>query len=110
MACNRCAEACIFPTSPEANATNQLKFNQESRISYDPVKDNFTKCDLCYWREGGPACVERCPVNVRIRQGVLKVEGGRMCLDLPKVEDTATWDKLRAQQTFAGAPAQASKA
>ena len=110
VACNRCAEACIFPTSPEANATNQLKFNQESRISYDPVKDNFTKCDLCYWREGGPACVDRCPVNVRIRQGVLKVEAGRMCLDLPKVEDKPTWDKLRAQQTFAGAPAQDSKA
>src|SRR5438034_542112 len=84
VACNRCAEACIFPTSPEANATNQLTYNQESRISYDPVKDNFTKCDLCYWREGGPACVERCPVNVRIRQGILKVEGGRMCLDVPK--------------------------
>ena len=60
--------------------------------------------------EGGPACVERCPVNVRIRQGVLKLEAGRLCLDLPKVEDKATWDKLRAQQTFAGAPAQASKA
>jgi len=110
VSCGRCNEACIFPTSPEANATNQLKFNQESRISYDPVKDNFTKCDLCYWREGGPACVDRCPVNVRIRQGVLKVEAGRMCLDLPKVEDKPTWDKLRAQQTFAGAPAQASKA
>jgi Fe-S-cluster-containing dehydrogenase component len=99
-----------LPDEPRSNATNQLKFNQESRISYDPVKDNFTKCDLCYWREGGPACVERCPVNVRIRQGVLKVEAGRMCLDLPKVEDKPTWDKLRAQQTFAGAPAQASKA
>jgi Fe-S-cluster-containing hydrogenase component 2 len=73
------------------------------------VKDNFTKCDMCYWREGGPACAERCPVNIRIRQGILKVEAGRMCLDVPKVEDKATWDKLRAQQTFAGAPAQDSK-
>ena len=52
VACNRCAEACIFPTSPEENATNGLVFGQESRISYDPVKDNFTKCDLCYWRDG----------------------------------------------------------
>ena len=110
VACGRCPEACIFPSSDETHATNQLKFNQESRISYDPVKDNYTKCDLCYWREGGPACVDRCPVNVRIRQGVLKVESGRMCLDLPKVQDKPTWDKLRAQQTFAGAPAQASKA
>jgi hydrogenase-4 component A len=110
VACNRCAEACIFPTSAEEHATNRLKYGQESRISYDPVRDNFTKCDLCYWREGGPACVDRCPVNVRIRQGVLKVEAGRMCLDLPKVNDKPTWDKLRAEQTFTGAPAQASKA
>jgi hypothetical protein len=38
------------------------------------------------------------------------MENGRMCLDLPKVQDKPTWDKLRAQQTSAGAPAQASKA
>jgi hydrogenase-4 component A len=106
VACNRCAEACIFPTSAEEHATNQLIYHQESRISFDPVKDSFTKCDLCYWREGGPACVERCPVNVRIRQGVLKMESGRMCLDLPKVQDAPTWNKLRTQQTFEGAPRQ----
>src|SRR5215207_5931884 len=91
VSCNRCAEACIFPSTPEEHATNQLKVHQESRISYDPAKDAFTKCDLCYWREGGPACVERCPVNIRIRQGILKVEGERMCLDLPKVQDKPTW-------------------
>jgi anaerobic carbon-monoxide dehydrogenase iron sulfur subunit len=106
VACNRCAEACIFPTTNEAEATNQLRLNQESRISFDPVKDTFTKCDLCYWREGGPACVERCPVNIRIRQGILKVEAERMCLDLPKVQDQPTWDKLRASQVFEGAPRQ----
>jgi len=110
VACNRCAEACIFPTSSEASATNGLVFGQESRISYDPVKDNFTKCDLCYWRDGGPACAERCPINIRIRQGILKVAAGRMCLDVPQVNDKATWDKLRAFQTFAGAPSQDSKA
>jgi formate hydrogenlyase subunit 2 len=117
VACNRCAEACIFPTSPEANATNELVFGQESRISYDPVRDNFTKCDLCYWRDGtqqglagtGPACAQQCPINIRIRQGILKVEEGRMCLDVPAVNDHATWDRLRQMQTFAGAPAQDSK-
>src|SRR5919199_2233225 len=106
VSCNRCAEACIFPSSSEDHATNQLRYGQESRISFDPVRDNFTKCDLCYWREGGPACVERCPVNIRIRQGILKVEAGRMCLDLPKVEDQATWDQLRSFQSFEGAPRQ----
>jgi Fe-S-cluster-containing dehydrogenase component len=119
VACNRCAEACIFPTSPESQATNELKFDQESRISYDPVRDNFTKCDLCYWRDGnqagglpgsGPACAQQCPINIRIRQGILKVDEGRMCLSVPQIEDKATWDKLRSFQTFAGAPAQDSKA
>jgi Fe-S-cluster-containing hydrogenase component 2 len=102
VACNRCAEACIFPVSGEQNATNQLTMGQMTRITYDPEKDVFTKCDLCYWREGGPACVERCPVNVRIRQGVLKSD--KMCLSAPAA-DPQTWDRLRSSQTFAGSPA-----
>jgi Fe-S-cluster-containing hydrogenase component 2 len=102
VSCNRCAEACPFPVSGEQNATNQLKIGQQSRISYDPVKDSFTKCDLCYWREGGPACAERCPVNNRIKQGILKSD--RMCLDVPQ-GNRDTWNKLRSFQTFEGSPA-----
>jgi carbon-monoxide dehydrogenase iron sulfur subunit len=102
VSCNRCAEACPFPVSGEQNATNQLKIGQQTRISYDPQMDTFTKCDLCYWREGGPACVERCPVNIRIRQGILQSD--RMCLDAPAA-DRVTWNKLRAFQTFEGSPA-----
>jgi hypothetical protein len=49
-------------------------------------------------------------VNIRIRQGIVKVDAGRMCLDVPGVQDKVTWEKLRAQQTFSGAPPQASKA
>jgi Fe-S-cluster-containing hydrogenase component 2 len=104
VSCGRCAEACPFPVSGEINATNQLRLSQQTRISYDPGRDTFAKCDLCYFREEGPACVERCPVNVRIRQGVLKSD--RMCLDAP-ASDKPTWDKLRAFQTFEGSPAQA---
>jgi Fe-S-cluster-containing hydrogenase component 2 len=102
VACNRCAEACIFPTSDEQDATNQLTMGQLTRITYDPDKDVFTKCDLCYWREGGPACVERCPVNIRIRQGVLQSD--KWCLAAPAA-DPPTWDRLRSFQTFAGSPA-----
>jgi len=105
VTCGRCNEACIFPVSSETTATNQLVFNQHSRITYDPDKDVFAKCDLCYWREGGPACVESCPINVRIRQGIIKVESGRMCLSAP-ASTPETWDKLRAFQTFEGSPAQ----
>jgi Fe-S-cluster-containing hydrogenase component 2 len=105
VTCGRCNEACIFPVSSETTATNQIVFNQHSRITYDPDKDVFAKCDLCYWREGGPACVESCPINVRIRQGVIKVDGGRMCLSAP-ASTPETWDRLRAFQTFEGSPAQ----
>ncbi len=104
VSCGRCAEACPFPISDlgENTATNQMKLGQQTRITYDPAEDAFTKCDLCFWRPEGPACVEACPVNVRIRQGVLKSD--RMCLDAPK-SDRPTWDRLRAFQTFDGSPA-----
>ena len=105
VTCGRCNEACIFPSSSEATATNRIDFHQTSRITYDPEKDVFAKCDLCYWREGGPACVESCPINVRIRQGIIKTEPGRLCLAEPAA-DATNWDKLRAFQTFEGSPAQ----
>src|SRR5213593_5269310 len=102
VSCGRCAEACPFPISDESQATNQLTLAQRSRITYDPKADTFAKCDLCYWREGGPACVERCPVNIRIRQGVLKSD--HLCLEAPK-GDRQTWAQLRTFQTFEGSPA-----
>ncbi len=81
IACGRCATACPFPTFAETEATNRLTFNQASRITYDPARNVYTKCDLCYWRPEGPACVGACPVNVRIRQGIIKSD--RLCLDAP---------------------------
>jgi Fe-S-cluster-containing hydrogenase component 2 len=106
VSCGRCNEACIFPTSDLANATNHGDSPpQKSRITYDAAADTFTKCDLCFWREGGPACVERCPVNIRIRQGIIKTDPGRLCLSEPE-SNKETWNKLRAFQTFEGSPAQ----
>lgn len=81
IACGRCATACPFPMFPEAEATNKLHLGQATRITYDPVKNVYTKCDLCFWRPDGPACVEACPVNVRIRQGI--IDSDHMCLDAP---------------------------
>ena len=105
VSCGRCAEACPFPISDltEKTATNQITLHQESRITYDPAKDTFTKCDLCFWRAEGPACVQSCPINVRIKQGILKSDN--LCLDLPPVNDQATWNDLRQTQTFDGSPA-----
>jgi Fe-S-cluster-containing hydrogenase component 2 len=106
VSCGRCNEACIFPTSDMAIATNAgTSPPQTSRITYDVVADTYTKCDLCFWREAGPACVERCPVNVRIRQGVIKTDPGRLCLDAPAANKD-NWNELRAFQTFEGSPAQ----
>jgi Fe-S-cluster-containing hydrogenase component 2 len=102
VSCGRCATACPFPVTSEASATNGERLGQRTRITYDPVKDTYTKCDLCYWRAEGPACVERCPVNIRINQGLIRSD--RLCLDMPRA-DQATWDRLRRFQTFPGSPA-----
>lgn len=94
IACGRCAEACPFPVFPEVEATNDELLGQKTRITYDPARDVYTKCDLCYWRPGGPACVERCPVNIRIRQGLVKSD--RLCLDAP----AATREHWQEQSTL----------
>src|SRR2546428_6497219 len=79
VSCGRCAEACPFPISDESQATHpEPELGQRSRISYDSEADTFAKCDLCYWRNGGPACVERCPVNVRLPRGVLHSDPPRL--------------------------------
>jgi len=75
VACNRCAEACIFPTSPEENATNQLKFNQESAsIRYDPVQGQLHQVRPVLLARRRPSLRRALPVNIRIRQGILKVD------------------------------------
>ncbi len=96
IACGRCAEACPFDVRSEAVATDQMVVGQKTRITYDPQKNVFTKCDLCYFREEGPACVQRCPINIRIKQGIVKSD--HLCLDLPKSNE-AQFQKIKDQQT-----------
>ncbi len=96
IACGRCAEACPFDVRSEAIATNQMVNGQKTRITYDPQKNVFTKCDLCYFREEGPACVQRCPINIRIKQGIVKSD--HLCLNLPKSDQTQ-FLKMKLQQT-----------
>lgn len=92
IACGRCLEACPFEVPAEATATNDEVLNQTKRITYDPEENVYVKCDLCYWREGGPACVERCPINIRIRQGI--IESDHLCLELPQATPE-NFDKLK---------------
>lgn len=96
IACGRCVEACPFPTFPEAEATGRETLGQQTRITYDPKKDVYTKCDLCYWRPEGPACIEACPVNVRINQGIL--ESDHLCLDLP-IASRENWKTQAAMES-----------
>ncbi len=96
IACGRCAEACPFPVRAEAVATNEKSYGQKTRITYDTQKNVFTKCDLCYFRAEGPACVQKCPINIRIKQGIVKSD--HMCLNLPKSDETL-FTKMKEQQT-----------
>lgn len=96
IACSRCAEACPFTVRSETVATNEMDIGQKTRIVYDPQKNVFAKCDLCYFREQGPVCVEKCPVNIRIKQGIVKSD--HLCLEMPK-SDRTNFIKLRDQQT-----------
>jgi Fe-S-cluster-containing hydrogenase component 2 len=80
----------------EAVATNEKIFGQKTRITYDPQRNVFTKCDLCYFRAEGPACVQKCPINIRIKQGIVKSD--HLCLDAPKA-DEARFIQMKEQQT-----------
>jgi len=52
IGCGLCVKACRF-TPPRINLVK----------SKDKEKRKAKKCDLCRGREGGPACVEWCPVR-----------------------------------------------
>jgi anaerobic carbon-monoxide dehydrogenase iron sulfur subunit len=80
IACGKCEAACIFPTLDEELATGSERFEQFSRITHDRKKEVFAKCDLCYFRAEGPACIAQCPVNIRIHQGF--IDSDVLCLDL----------------------------
>jgi Fe-S-cluster-containing hydrogenase component 2 len=104
IACGKCEQACIFPTPLESLAVGSQRFGQHSRITYDEQLNVFAKCDLCSFRAEGPACIERCPVNIKIKQGLLKSDV--MCLDLLAPQNKTNFAKMRTQQT---APAQAGE-
>jgi Fe-S-cluster-containing hydrogenase component 2 len=99
VACGKCDEACLFPSLDEGLAANTLLFEQRSRITYDAKLDVFGKCDLCYFRDEGPACVERCPVNLAILDG--RVQSDVPCLALGKAETGDNFEAMRKRQTVA---------
>jgi len=52
LRCGACAAACPYDT-----------------IFYNEAEDRYLKCDLCAGREGGPVCVELCPVGALTLSG-----------------------------------------
>ncbi|MDB4896217.1 MAG: 4Fe-4S ferredoxin [Firmicutes bacterium] len=76
--CGKCETACPYPITGILQAT--LEETKMKRIWYDKERNVYTKCDLCRGRDEGPACVQRCPVNVEIRAG--RVKSDHLCLDL----------------------------
>lgn len=90
IACGKCEVDC--PVEWEGTwARNGGKQIASKRVVYDPILNVYTKCDLCIGREGGPICVERCPVNIAITAGYIKSPD--LCLEL-KASTEAQWKKL----------------
>jgi Fe-S-cluster-containing hydrogenase component 2 len=97
IACGKCEQACIFATPDESEATSSQRFGQRSRITYDARMNVFAKCDMCYFREEGPACIAQCPVNVRINEGLVKSDV--LCLDVLTPVNAENFRRMREQQT-----------
>jgi len=97
IACGKCEKSCIFPSLDEALATGKQELHQHSRITYDEKLNVYAKCDLCYFREEGPACIERCPVNIRIKDK--QIASDVLCLDLLEPVNQANFEKMRKEQT-----------
>jgi Fe-S-cluster-containing dehydrogenase component len=89
IACGKCEVDCPYEWS--GTQVHKEAAIASKRVFYDPVSNVYAKCDLCRGREGGPICVERCPVNVSIRAGYIKSD--HLALDVkPATEDQ--WKRL----------------
>lgn len=89
IACGKCEVDC--PVEWDGTLARTGEPISSKRVVYDASKNVYTKCDLCIGRDGGPICVERCPVNVAIRAGY--IESDHLALDL-KPSTKEQWEKL----------------
>ena len=89
IACGKCEVDC--PVEFNGTLAYRAQAISSKRVMYDPVKNVYAKCDLCIGREGGPICVERCPVNVAIRAGYIKSD--HLALELKRSTEEQ-WTKL----------------
>ena len=89
IACGKCEVDC--PVEWQGTLVHKAQVISSKRVVYDPAENVYNKCDLCIGREGGPICVERCPVNLAIRAGYIKSDN--LCLDLKRSTEEQ-WKRL----------------
>ncbi len=89
IACGKCEVDCPVEWSGVRALRDQAISSK--RVTYDPKTNTYAKCDLCQGRDGGPICVERCPVNAAIKSGYVKSD--HPCLDL-KTSTEEQWKQL----------------
>ena len=84
IACGKCEVDCPVEWQGTLALTGEAIASK--RVVFDPATNVYAKCDLCIGRDGGPICVERCPVNVAIKAGYVKSD--HLALDLkPSTEE-----------------------
>lgn len=89
VACGKCEVDC--PVEFNGTLVRKNEKIDTKRVTYDPELNVYAKCDLCRGRDGGPICVERCPVNVSIRAGY--IQSDHLTLDVKKATDEQ-WKRL----------------
>jgi electron transport protein HydN len=89
IACGKCEVDC--PVEFDGTLAYKSQPISSKRVMYDAQKNVYAKCDLCIGREGGPICVERCPVNAAIKAGYIKSD--HLALELRKSTE-AQWKQL----------------
>lgn len=89
IACGKCEVDC--PVEFNGTLVRKNEKIDTKRVTYDPELNVYAKCDLCRGRDGGPICVERCPVNVSIRAGY--IQSDHLTLDVKKATDEQ-WKRL----------------
>lgn len=70
IGCKKCVVACPFGAMTMGPVYKEGKKVLQSKLKVKEGEDCVlkgkivaTKCDVCRGREGGPACIEKCPTN-----------------------------------------------
>lgn len=82
IGCKTCVVAC--PYGAMEVVVRPVVRNSGMGLSVRAEKAEANKCDLCYHREAGPACMEACPTHALV------------CVDRDKLEQMSAEKRRRA--------------